>query len=192
MTQNIEQLDYLSLFSGAGGGDLAGRLLGWRCRGHVEFNDYCQRVIRARQDDGHLDEAPIFGDVRSFISEGYADSYQGMVDCVVAAPPCQGFSVAGKQLAGEDPRNQWPSTVDVLRRVQPRFLLLENVTGLLSGSHGYFGRILGDLASLGFNARWQVLSAADVGASHLRKRLWLVAYSDRLRLERLRSERKVF
>mgnify|MGYP003672008816 CR=1 FL=1 len=171
-------MDYLSLFSGAGGGDLAGRLLGWRCRGHVEYNGYCQRVLRARQDDGHLDEAPIFGDVGAFISDGYADRYRGMVDCVVAAPPCQGFSSAGKSLAGDDPRNQWPATADVLRRVQPRVLVLENVSGLLSGSHGYFGRILGDLAELGLNARWQVLSAADVGAPHLRKRLWLVAHSD--------------
>src|SRR5688500_7095349 len=116
----------LSLFSGAGGGLLASKwLLGWMTVAYVEINDYCQRVLRQRIDDGLLDDAPIFGDIRAFIAEGYADAYQGMADVVTGGFPCQPFSVAGKQRAGSDERNMWPETIEVIRRVQPRWCLLE-------------------------------------------------------------------
>jgi DNA (cytosine-5)-methyltransferase 1 len=166
----------LSLFTGAGGGLLGTHLLGWQPVGYVEFNDYCQRVIKARIEDGILREAPIFGDIRAFNSEGYAERYQGMVDVITAGFPCQPFSVAGKQAGEDDPRNMWPATIECIRIVQPRFALLENVPGLLAS--GYFGRILGDLAESGYDARWRVLSAAEVGAPHLRDRLWIMAHSD--------------
>lgn len=163
----------LSLFSGAGGGLLGTKLLGWAHCGYVEYDDYCQRVIRARIDDGILDDAPIFGDIRAFISEGYADAYKGLVDVVTGGFPCQPFSVAGKGAGEDDPRNMWPQTLDVLCRVRPRYALLENVPGLLA--HGYARRIFGDLAESGFDARWRVLSAAEVGAPHKRDRLWVCA-----------------
>jgi len=138
----------LSLFSGAGGGLLGSKLLGWKHYGYVELNEYCQRVIRQRVEDGILDDAPIFGDIRAFISEGYADAYKGMVDVVTAGFPCQPFSVAGKKAGEDDERNMWPATIDVIRRVQPRFAYLENVPGLLA--HPYARRIFGDLAESGF------------------------------------------
>ena len=78
----------LSLFTGAGGGLLGTKLLGWRPVGYVENSEYCQRVIAARIRDGFLEEAPIFGDIRAFIGEGYAESYQGMVDVLSAGFPC--------------------------------------------------------------------------------------------------------
>lgn len=164
-------MDELSLFSGAGGGLLASHLLGWRTVGYVEWDGYAQEVLAQRIDDGLLPVAPIFGDIRAFLDQGYAQSYSGMVDCVTAGFPCQPFSVAGKKLAEDDPRDQWPATAEVLRIVRPRFAMLENVPGLLA--HRYFGRILGELAEMGFDVRWSVLGAADVGAPHLRKRLWL-------------------
>jgi DNA (cytosine-5)-methyltransferase 1 len=169
-------LNELSLFTGAGGGILGTHgLLGWKCLGYVEFNDYCQQVIRQRIDDGILDEAPIFGDVRTFVDDGFARSYRGMVDVVSGGFPCQPFSVAGARAGADDSRNMWPATLDVIRAVQPRFAFLENVPGLLSVDDGrYFGRILGDLAESGFNARWRVLSAAECGAPHRRARLWIV------------------
>ena len=163
----------LSLFSGAGGGLLGTMLLGWRPVGYVEWDDYCQRVLRARIDDGYLPDAPIFGDIRAFISDGYAASYTGMVDVITAGFPCQPFSTAGKRAGADDPRNMWPATIDVIRVVRPRYCLLENVPGLLSS--GYFGTILGDLVESGYDARWRVLSAAEVGAPHKRDRLWIVA-----------------
>ena len=169
-------MDYLSLFTGAGGGDLAMQhLLGFRCRGYVEYEPYCQEVIKQRIADGLLDAAPIFGDIRAFVSEGYAESYQGMADVVTGGFPCQPFSVAGKQLGADDPRNMWPATIEAIRIVRPRYAFLENVPGLLTTR--YFGRILGDLAESGFDARWKVVSAAEVGAPHKRDRLWILADS---------------
>ncbi len=85
----------LSLFTGAGGGLLGTKLLGWEHIGYVEINDYCQEIIRQRIKDGILDEAPIFGDIKTFISEGYADAYKGMVDAITGGFPCQDISSAG-------------------------------------------------------------------------------------------------
>ena len=168
----------LSLFSGAGGGVLGTKLLGWEAIGYVEYNEYCQQVIAQRIEDGCLDNAPIFSDVNAFISEGYADAYKGMVGVISAGFPCQPFSVAGKRGAEDDPRNCWPQTLDIIRRVRPRYCLLENVGGLLSRKHRYFETILKDLAESGYDAWWKVISAAEVGAPHKRDRLWIVAYPD--------------
>lgn len=196
----------LSLFSGVCGGSLATKYyLGWRCLGYVENEPYCQKVIRQRIEDGLLDAAPIFGDVRKFISGGYAESYQGMVDVVTAGFPCQPFSVAGKRAGEDDERNMWPATRNVIRIVRPRWTLLENVPGLASNSKeevgeegeciiyqgnrkankfivkgSYLGRILGDLAEAGYDAKWTVLGADDCGAPHRRKRLWILAYASEL------------
>ena len=116
-------MNELSLFTGAGGGIYGSKLLGWRTLGYVEFNSYCQKVIAQRIEDGIFDRAPIFGDIRKFICEGHADSYKGMVDVITAGFPCQPFSVAGNRAGGGDARNMWPQTIDVIRRVQPRYAL---------------------------------------------------------------------
>lgn len=164
----------LSLFSGAGGGLLGTKLLGWKAAGYVEFNSYCQKVLAQRIKDGYLDEAPIFSDIRAFNSEGYAESYKGMVDVITAGFPCQPFSVAGKQLGIDDPRNMWPATIECIRKVRPSIVWLENVSALLVS--GYFGTVLGDLAESGYDCRWRILSAGELGAPHKRKRLWVLAY----------------
>ncbi len=174
----------LSLFSGAGGGLLASRLLGWTTIGYVEYDDYCQRVIAARIRDGHLDDAPVFGDIRAFISEGYADSYQELVDVVSGGFPCQPFSVAGKSEGENDERNMWPETAAVIGRVRPRHVFLENVPGLLA--HQYAHAIFGELAALGYDCRWQVISAANVGALHRRERLWIVGHLPDTQCDELR------
>lgn len=188
-----EGMRYLSLFSGAGGGDLAMQhLLGFRCVGYVEYENYCQEVLKQRIADGLLDAAPIFGDIRAFNSEGYAEAYQGMVDLITGGFPCQPFSVAGKQRGHEDERNMWPATLECIRIVRPRYAFLENVPGLLgaSGDPGewdmeeaptdnirYFGTILSGLSEARYDARWITLGADDVGANHRRKRVWIVAYA---------------
>ena len=165
----------LSLFSGAGGGLLGTKLLGWTHVGYVEWNEYCQRVIAARIADGYLDNAPIFTDVREFAQSGAADQYRGIADVVSAGFPCQPFSVAGKQAGADDERNMWPATIEVIRRVQPESVLLENVPGLISC--GYLGTVITGLAEAGYVGRWGVLGARDVGAPHQRNRLWIVAHS---------------
>lgn len=164
----------LSLFTGAGGGILGSKLLGWETVGYVEWEPYCQRVIRQRIEDGIFDKAPIFGDIRTFISEGYAEQYNGMVDVITGGFPCQPFSVAGKQLGENDHRNKWPETRECIRIIRPEFAYLENVTGLLGS--GYFGTILSDIYEMGYNARWCVVSAENTGALHKRERLWIFVY----------------
>ena len=166
-------MNELSLFTGVGGGVLGSKLLGWKTIGYVEINDYCQKIIKQRIKDCILEPAPIFGDIRAFISEGFAASYTGMVDVISAGFPCQPFSVAGKQQGEDDPRNMWPETIECIRIIRPRFAFMENVPGLLA--HPYARRIFGDLAESGYNARWRVLSAAEMGAPHKRDRLWIVA-----------------
>jgi DNA (cytosine-5)-methyltransferase 1 len=78
----------LSLFSGAGGGLLGTKLLGWRCAGYVENDDYCQRVLAGRIEGGIFDRAPIFRDIRAFLGQGFAERYRGLVDVLTAGFPC--------------------------------------------------------------------------------------------------------
>jgi len=166
-----EHMNELSLFTGIGGGLLGTRLLGWKPVCGVEKESYCREVLLRRQRDGLLPLFPVWDDVRTFDGR----PWRGIVDVVTAGFPCQPFSVAGKRDGADDERNMWPETIRVIREVGPRFCLLENVPGLIR--FDYFGQILGDLAEAGFDAEWDVVSAEDVGANHLRKRLWIVAYS---------------
>lgn len=160
-------------------------LLGWRCVGYVEIERYCQKVIAQRIKDGFLDEAPIFGDIRDFINQGYAESYKGLVDGITAGFPCQPFSIAGKRKGEKDKRNMWPATLECIRIIRPRFAFLENVSGLRS--HPYIMQIFGDLAEARYNARWCVLGADDTGAPHKRKRLWILAHSNGPKASRQRE-----
>lgn len=169
-----QSLNELSLFTGAGGGLLGTKLLGFKNIGYIEKDDYCQRIIAQRIRDGILDEAPIFGDIRTFISEGFAASYTGMVDVLTGGFPCQPFSITGKNLGEKDPRNLWPETIECIRIIRPRFAFLENVPNILC--HDYVRRIFGDLAESGYDARWCVLGAGHIGGVLLRKRLWIFAF----------------
>jgi len=143
----------------------------------VEIDTYRQQVLSARQKDGIFSWFPIFDDVREFDGT----KWRGLVDVVCAGFPCQPFSVAGKQRGDDDERNMWPETIRIIREVGPGLCLLENVPGLVSS--GYIGTVLGDLADAGYDAEWDIVSAADVGAPHLRKRLWILAYAAKERLE---------
>lgn len=165
----------LSLFSGAGFGVLGTKLLGFTCIGYVEINDYCQQVIAQRIADGIFDSAPVFGDVRDFILSGAAEEYEGFTEVVTAGFPCQPFSVAGKNKGATDDRNLWPEVLAVIRAVRPRYALLENVPNLLA--HEYIRTIFGELAEIGYDCRWDCISAAACGAPHRRDRLWIVAES---------------
>lgn len=189
-------MTYLSLFTGAGGGDLACQhLLGWTCLGYVENDDYCQRTIRQRIRDGLMHDAPQFGDIRAFIRDGYAASYSGMVDVVTAGFPCQPFSEAGNQKGRHDDRNLWPETIEAVRQVGPGLVCLENVPGLLIDP--YIRTILRELADGlsdcgGGEIRGIPLSAGYCGALHPRRREWIVANADAnsLRPQRFRPATK--
>jgi len=165
-------LNELALFTGAGGGVLGTRLLGFRVVCGVELDPYCREVLLRRQEEGFLDPFPIWDDIRTFDGK----PWRGKVDIVTGGFPCQPWSVAGKRKGSADERNLWPDTVRVIREVAPRWCLLENVPGLLY--HDYIRRIFADLAESGYRVRWDCISAAAVGAPHRRDRLWIVAISD--------------
>lgn len=166
-------LSAISLFSGAGGLDLAARAVGIRTACYVEWDPYAQGVIMSRMRSGELDDAPMWDDVTTF--DGTA--WRGKVDIVFGGFPCQDLSFAGKR-AGivEGARSGlWRHFARIVGEVGPRLVLVENVPGLLA--NGGLGVVLGDLATLGFDAEWFVLSAADVGAPHRRERVWIVAHA---------------
>jgi len=162
-------MNELALFSGAGGGILGGKLLGWRTVCAVEWEAYPASVLVARQNDKQLEPFPIWDDARTF--DGH--SWRGIVDVVSGGFPCTDISAAGKG-AGIDGEasGMWREMARIIHEVQPRFVFVENSPMLTSRG---LGRVLGDLASMGFDAEWGVLGAADVGAKHQRDRIWIVA-----------------
>ena len=116
------------------------------------------------------------GDVRLFP----ASDWKGRVDCIHAGVPCQPWSVAGKREGKSDERNLWPDTIRIIGEVGPRYVLLENVAGIASWNGGeYLAWILGQLAGLGYDCRWTLLGADQVGAPHRRERWWCLAYAGR-------------
>ena len=171
-------MNELSLFSGYGGFSLGLRLAGLETRtvGYLEIDGYCQKILQQRMREGFLDDAPIWADIRAF----NGTQSRGLVDLVTAGFPCQPHSTAGLRKGADDDRNLFPDTLRIIGEVAPRTgILLENVPGILVGSDGrppYGGTVVGQLAEIGYDAEWRVVSAADAGAPHLRRRWWLVAY----------------
>lgn len=163
-------MNELALFAGAGGGILGGMLLGWRTVCAVEIEPYPASVLCQRQNDGLLPPFPIWDDVRTF--DG--NPWRGIVDVVSGGFPCQDISAAGKGAGITGERSGlWKEYARIIGEVRPRYVLVENSSMLtLRG----LGTVLGDLSTLGYDARWGVISAADAGAPHLRKRIWIVAY----------------
>lgn len=165
----------LALFAGAGGGILAGKLLGWRTVCAVEKNPYAASVLLARQNDGLLPHFPIWDDVCTFDGR----PWRGIVDVVSGGFPCQDISVAGKGAGIDGARSGlWGEMFRIVCEVRPRFVFVENSPALTGRG---LGRVLGDLASVGFDAQWGVLGANDVGAPHKRERIWIVANARRRR-----------
>lgn len=164
----------LALCAGIGGLELGLRLaLGDRYRlvGAVERDSHAASVLVARMADQALDQAPVWDDLASFDGR----PWRGRVDLVTAGFPCQPFSAAGRRRGLDDHRWLWPEVARVVREMEPALVFVENVRGFLAGPAG-LGTVLGDLADLGFDADWQVLSAAALGATHRRERFWLLAH----------------
>ena len=161
-------MNELALFAGAGGGILGGHLLGWRTICAVEWETYPASVLCVRQNDGLLPHFPIWDDVQTF--DGHP--WRGIVDVVSGGFPCQDISAAGKGVGIEGERSgMWGEMARIIYEVRPKFVFVENSPMLTSRG---LGRVLGDLATMGFDARWGVLGAADIGANHQRDRIWIV------------------
>jgi DNA (cytosine-5)-methyltransferase 1 len=166
-------MNELALFAGAGGGILGGKLLGWRTVCAVEWEPYPASVLCARQNDGLLPTFPVWDDVQTFDGR----PWRGIVDVVSGGFPCQDISAAGKGAGIDGERSgMWGEMARIIHEVRPRFVFVENSPMLTSRG---LGRVLGDLASMGFDAKWGVLGARNVGGVHLRERIWIAATNDR-------------
>lgn len=166
------QLRELALFAGAGGGLLASRILGWRTVCAVELDRYARSVLFARQRDGQLERFPIWDDVTTF----EPGPWRRHVDIVTGGFPCQDISVAGSGV-GIDlgvRSGLWREMARVVREVRPSYVFLENSPALTSRG---LGRVLGDLAQSGYDARWDCIPAAAIGAPHRRDRIFVAAWA---------------
>ena len=165
-------LKILDLFSGIGGFSYAAEKIvgGFETTQFVEIDSYCQSVLRK-----NFPNIPIHDDITTFTAK------PGQFDVFTIGFPCQDLSVAGKQRGiNEQTRSGlFYESIRLLREVRPRFALFENVRNLLSHEKGEtFQEVLFQIAKSGYSCEWAVVSAKDLGACHLRQRVWIIAYTN--------------
>lgn len=171
----MEKLRTLSLFSGIGGFDL-----GLERTGGFKTVAFCERENLPRDVlAAHWPGVPCYDDVTTLDEAKLKDV--GNIDVVCAGFPCQDISIAGlrKGIESDTRSGLWGEVVRISVKLQPKFILLENVANLLAGPTGkpgaWFGRVLGDLASFGYDAEWRVLRGYEVGVPQTRSRVFIVA-----------------
>jgi DNA (cytosine-5)-methyltransferase 1 len=164
--QSAVPITFGSLFAGIGGVDLGLERAGMQCRWQVEVDPFCQDILAK-----HWFGVKRYGDIRQLTGTELE-----AVDVVCGGFPCQDLSVAGKRTGIEGSRSGlWFEYARLLGVLRPRFVLIENVSGLLV--HDAMRRVVGELARLGYVGIWRSFRASDFGASHLRKRIFIVAHS---------------
>ena len=154
-----------SLFSGIGGLDLGLERAGMNVIWQSEIDPYACKVLAK-----HWPEVPNHGNIKE-IDWGRVIQ----PDVICGGYPCQPFSTAGKRRGEDDPRHLWPWVRQAISQLRPRYAILENVRGHLSLGGT---TVIGELAEIGYDAEWRVVSAASVGANHRRDRVIIVAYPD--------------
>jgi len=159
-----------SLFSGIGGFDLAAEWMGWENKFHCEWNPFGQKVLHY-----YWPNAEQFTD----ITKSDFTKYANRIDVLTGGFPCQPYSMAGKRLGKEDDRHLWPEMLRAIREIKPRWVVGENVFGLINWSQGLvFHEVQTDLENEGYEVQPYVLPAASVNAPHRRDRVWFVAHSN--------------
>jgi DNA (cytosine-5)-methyltransferase 1 len=169
----------LDLFSGIGGFSLGLERAGMETVAFCEIEEYPQKVLRK-----HWPGVPIYDDVRGLTAERLIrDGVR--FDIMSAGFPCQDLSVCGKQAGfGGERSSLYSEVIRIARDTRPKWVVFENVTGLLTGDDGrWFSRFLNDLASIGYDAEWHCISASATGAAHHRDRVWIVAYPNSANVE---------
>ena len=174
-------LRLLDLFSGIGGFSLGLERAGFQTVAFCEIDPFCRRVLAK-----HWPGVPIYEDVRSLNAD--ALRRDGItIDSICGGSPCQDVSAAGKGagLDGGVRSGLWAELRRLMGELRPRFAVVENVSALLSGPPEqpgmWFGRVLGDLAEIGYDAEWHCIPASAVGAQHRRDRIWIVSYPGQIR-----------
>tara|TARA_R110002126_G_scaffold73328_1_gene182921 strand:+ start:817 stop:1719 length:903 start_codon:yes stop_codon:yes gene_type:complete len=159
-----------SLFSGIGGFDLASKWMGWENVFHCEYDPFCQKVLKH-----HFPNSKLYEDVRTFDATDYA----GRIDLLSGGFPCQPFSNAGLRKGTEDDRHLWPQMLRIIREISPRYVVGENVRGLLNWSGGLvFEEVCSDLEAEGYEVTPYLLPACGKDAPHRRDRIWFIAHSN--------------
>ncbi|MCA6470523.1 MAG: DNA (cytosine-5-)-methyltransferase [Chitinophagaceae bacterium] len=156
-----------SLFSGIGGFDLAAEWMGWENVFHCEWNEFGQKVLHH-----YWPKAIQYND----ITKTDFTIHRGKIDILTGGFPCQPYSSAGKRKGKEDERHLWPQMLRAIREIQPRWVVGENVLGLVNWSGGLvFHEVQADLEAAGYEVWPYVLPAVSVNAPHRRDRVWFVA-----------------
>jgi DNA (cytosine-5)-methyltransferase 1 len=168
--------NHAELFAGIGGFSLAARWMGWKNIFQVEIDSWCRKQLR-----NNFKETIIYGDIKKFSGE----RYKGKIDVLSGGFPCQPFSLSGDMQGTDDDRYLWPEMLRVCREIRPRFVVAENVPGLLVME---IDHVLDGLESEGYTC-WPplVVPAGAVGADHLRERVWMVAHSGGHRCKTVRD-----
>lgn len=157
----------IDLFSGIGGFSLAAHWAGFETLAFVERDKFCQKVLQK-----NFPGTPIFDDIIKFDGK----QYNGAADIVCGGFPCQPFSTAGKRKGAEDSRHLWPEMLRVISEVRPKWVIGENVAGILTMDSGnLFESICLDLEAEGYEVQPYIIPAISVGAPHRRDRVWIVA-----------------
>jgi DNA (cytosine-5)-methyltransferase 1 len=163
-----------SLFSGIGGFDLAAEWMGWENVFHCEWNEFGQKVLKY-----YWPKAISYED----ITKTDFSIHRGNIDILTGGFPCQPYSMAGKRKGKEDERHLWPQMCRAIREIQPRWVVGENVFGLVNWSGGLvFHEVQADLEAEGYEVWPYVLPAAAVNAPHRRDRVWFIAYAKNRRI----------
>ena len=186
-TKTITHLSLCSGYEGIGLG-LRRVLPNLREIAYVEREGFPVANLVAKMEAGELDAAPVFTDVKTF---PYGE-FRGCVDILSGGFPCQPFSAAGKREGVEDPRHLFPYIADGIRECQPRIVFLENVEGIISAKtadgESVLQYVLRELEGLGYRATAGVFSAAEVGAPHQRKRVYILGYASNIRSREHRAD----
>lgn len=156
------KLTHGGLFSGIGGFSLAAQWMGWTNVFDVEIDPFCRQVLHK-----NFPTTQLFEDVTTFS----ATPFRGTVDVLSGGFPCQPFSLAGLRKGEEDPRALWPQMLRIVRELAPRYVVAENVLGLLSIESGLvFEQVCASLEAEGYQVQTFILPACGVGAPQRRHR----------------------
>ena len=157
-----------SLFSGIGGFDLASQWMGWENVFHCEWMDFPRKIL-----EYYWPDAESFTD----ITKTDFTKYENTIDIISGGFPCQPFSMAGKRKGKEDERYLWDEMLRAIREIKPKFVVAENVSGLVSIDEGMvLNKVITDLETEGYETQSFIIPACSINAPHRRDRIYIIGF----------------